>query len=141
MTEKKQSLGELLRLRIESDKENTRLKLERDAREAGEEAQENLRLVTEFFEKAKAVFSAAILDFRQPKAIQVGAGQNMNIASVLYTYQQSTQVNKAGHKYYPIWLEFANWAAENDLVPEWEYQWDTGGIESWHLLRVSPKKK
>ena len=132
------SLGDMLRQRIESDKTDKRLKMERDAREKGEKAEEALRVVTEFFEAAKVTFANAIVEDRKIKPIQVGRRENVNVASILYTYA-STQVDRAGHQYYPVWADFAKWADDNGLVAEWRYENDGVGMESWHMLSVNPK--
>lgn len=137
------SLGDILRNRLQAEKDDKLVKLEREARDAGEKAQRELRTIVEFFEDAKKVFTQNILDGVATTQIQVGKcsisrpGLNLAVESSLQTFQ-TIQVNDPHHKYFPVWDDFAIWASSNGLKPLWKFAHDGGGMASWRLLSVEP---
>jgi hypothetical protein len=131
------SLGELLRRRIESDKQAVIDEQERLAAAERAKAEIEERTIRTFFQTAQATFEADILSGIAAKPLTVGHRHNTDVASAVGIYA-SLQIDNPRHKYYKYWEEFAGWASANGLQAKWTYAHDGMGVDSWQVLSVVP---
>jgi hypothetical protein len=132
-----ESLGELLRKKLERDALEALQKNQREngAALAAKETAE--RVVRNFFTKAESQFAEEILDGRPIRPIKVGDSENIDVANVLRIYA-GPQVTHPTHEYHALWVDFARWAESQDLNPRWATDHDGVGMRSWYLLTVVP---
>jgi hypothetical protein len=137
------TLGERLKARETREEADKIAKLQRESAEAGEKALEDLHAVQEYFDRVKANIIADIMGDRPVRKITLGLrGDNSgNVASILCTYNWTSNVGDRSiaephHKYHAVWEKFEQWADSEGLDVSFQYQWDTGGMESWYELKV-----
>lgn len=121
-----------------AEKEQATLRAER---EKSEKAERDLATVARFFSDAQAQVALYIEQGKVPPRIKLGHGSAEEAAGILTLYKWNDPafwIDKVGHPYYSVWAEFQAWAHENDLVAEWHYCWDGGGMYSWMELEVTP---
>jgi hypothetical protein len=131
------SLGELLRRKMESDKQAEVDEQQHKAAAAKAKAEIQERTVRTFFQCAQTVFEADILAGRVVKPITVGHRHNIDVAEAVRIYG-TPQIDNPSHQYHQYWAEFADWAQANGLQAEWIFEHDGVGVESWQVLSVVP---
>ena len=101
----------------------------------------------QFYDMARATFTADILAGRKPAQIRVeGGSENSMVAELLRTYNKSPSERGAANPkdrdfdpYYPLWEAFHKWAADSGLDAKWVHDHDGVGMRSWYYLTVAPK--
>ena len=136
-----QSLGARLKEQREHEAAAALAEEEQKARAAQVKAQAELDIVIRFFETAKSSITQAILGGEKMPRIVLGGRSNSEVYSLLrgYSWNEAKQhIDSPQHAYHAVWAEFKQWAQENDLDVAWCYEWDGGGVESWHTLTINP---
>lgn len=110
-----------------------------------------LDLVTAFYETAKTEFEAQIRAGKSKIQIMVGSeyqgkSSHAEVEQLLLAGQYGRQmgltqiVSNPKHAYYPLWKAFSGWASKQGLDASFEYDYDGGGMSSWHHLTVKASK-
>lgn len=136
------SLGARLKARLEKEQADKVAVLEREAREKGQKALQELALVQQFFDNARTAIEQDIRAEVAVRRIVLGRGNYMEVYSLLQAYNWNNLkavIDQVRHPFYPVWERFASWADENDLKVGWRNEHDGGGMESWNVLTVCPK--
>lgn len=134
----KQTLGGRLLARINAETADPRLKLAREARESGPEAQKALDAVIAFFDAAQATFTQAIEEERDVPQIKLARAENSEVYELLNvsSWRSSPTVFDVRHKYFSLGNAFLKWCSDNDL--RHKLTWDYNDMDSWYLLSVEP---
>lgn len=132
------TLGEILAKRLEDERQDEMLKLERLAAQGGAAEQKKLREVVDFFESTKKEITESILNGIELKPITIGHPNEKNKIGNLLSSSVLDVTNK-NHLYNPVWKNFSKWAEEQKLQIEFKYAHDGVGMWSWHEIKVSPK--
>lgn len=141
------SLGARLAKNISEEDRNTREAAERKAALESAEGRANFKTIEDFFIGCEKYFTAGILAGTPTKKLLVivgtpaiGNSQNSEVYSLLRLYDSSNppKVTKPNHLYYGLWLDFVQWATQNELVAEWQYTHDGVGLLSWYHLVIKP---
>ncbi len=130
-------LGDLLLQRLQEEASNPLVKMQREAREAGNQALEDLNFVLAYFEDIKQKITFNINLGNSLPVITIGktSSEQTHINSLLKTHQWNTKPNSY---YNPIWINFVEWAKSENLFVEWTPKHDGGGRESWFELTITP---
>jgi len=135
-----QSLGVRLKAQQEKAARDKAEQDERQSQEALAAAQVKRAKVLRFFEDAKNMISDAILAGHPIPRIVLGRRGSMEVYDILEAFRWSgaALIENATHPYHQEWAAFKDWAQSNELNLSWRYEWDGGGVESWHTLQVTP---
>ncbi len=130
-------LGDLLLQRLQEEASNPLVKMQREAREAGNQALEDLNFVLAYFEDLKQKITFNINLGNSLPVITIGktSSEQTRINSLLKTHQWQTKPNSY---YNPIWIKFVEWAKSENLFVEWTPNHDGGGRDSWFELTITP---
>ena len=129
-------LGDLLLQRLQEEASNPLVKMQREAREAGNQALEDLNFVLAYFEDLKQKITFNINLGNSLPVITIGktSSEQTRINSLLKTHQWQTKPNSY---YNPIWVKFVEWANSENLFVEWTPK-HPGGRDSWFELTITP---
>jgi len=133
-----QTLGSRLQARIDAETADPRLKLAREARESGPEAQKALDTLAAFFEAAQNAFTQAIEQDRAVPQIKLARDENSDVYELLNvgSWRTSHTVFDDRHKYFAFAKVFLKWCSDNDLCHK--LVWQHNDEDSWFLLSVEP---
>lgn len=140
------SLGDMLRQKITAD-DTARQRAEAEVERQRQEKEASDRAcIQHFYDNARQTFTEQIMAGKRPTAIRVESfRQNGRVAELLKLFKKSpanegnTNPRSPDHDpYYPFWVEFRDWAAQNGLEAKWVYEYDGGGMSSWYMLTVEP---
>ena len=143
------SLGDMLRQKITADdtaKQRAEAEAERQRQE--KEAADNA-CIQHFYDDARQTFTEQIMAGKRVTPIRVESYRhNPRVADLLKLYKKSpanpgnANPRSSDHDpYYPFWVEFRDWAAQNGLEAKWVSEHDGMGVNSWYLLTVEPTPK
>lgn len=141
------TLGHLMKDYLARQEHNAVSTAARLELEKSEKAAAEFQTVLEFFKKAKAYFTKCIQDEKPLKAIGIVVGRKPTGPSeneAVYTLLQMYSSNPAGKlgtkgtRFYPLWVEMCNWAAENGLELVWREEHDGVGVHSWQVFTIKP---
>lgn len=132
------TLGQTLFDRLEAEKADGMVRLTREAREAGADAQQDLKAVLTFFEEAKAKFTDAIEQGLTVPTVLLGYSHNAAAYKALNAsaWKKDWGIDCAANQYHPVWLGFVKWCTDNDLKGAFKECYDDR--ESWWSLSVEP---
>ena len=139
------TLGERLKAREAREEADKMAKLDRESRQRGEKAMADLRAVQQYFDSAREDITEDISNDLPVREITLGkrGDDSAGVASILQTYSWNYNIHQPGrsieypqHAYYAVWEGFQQWANAEGLEVKFTYDYDGGGIESWHVLKV-----
>lgn len=127
----KLSLGAMLRQNIAN--------AEAIAEQLREEAkllqlQKDETAVRKFFYDAQQQTIATILAGDPVKPIQVGGGSFDDVAKLTNGTDARSNISMGNHRFHPIWKEFQQWAAEQELSALWMSNTNSAS----HELLITP---
>ena len=140
-------LGEILRATINAAAEATAAgDLARATATSAAQAAD-FALVRSFFEAAKQHIVSEIEGGKTKIQILLGrestvSYDNQKVESLLrngnYSDALEGLIEKPKHPFHGTWTEFKTWASDEGLAVKFKYEWDGGGVHSWHQLVAEP---
>jgi hypothetical protein len=136
------TLGQKLKEREAREAADQMVKLERIARQEGEEAQKKLKAVVDYFDSVKQRIADDIADDIPVREITLGktGDGSQEVASTLSVYswidRHAKTIESPDHPYFAVWEQFDKWAKSEDLKVSFVYNHDGYGRESWQVLHV-----
>lgn len=112
----KLSLGAMLRQNI-ANAEAIAEQLRQEAKLR--QLQEDETAVRKFFYDAQQQTIATILAGDPVEPVQVGNGRFDDVAKLTNSSDNGSDISKGNHRFHPIWKEFQQWAAEQELSALW----------------------
>jgi len=129
---------------LEADK-NTEAMAQKAAR-AGVEAARKFDLVQSFLATAKTHITTQIQAGEPTVEIFIGSNGSRSehvevgelLANKVHDAAAGEGLKRSSHPYYCLWRDFSAWASSEGLLVSFDYDYDGGGLYSWHLLRAKP---
>lgn len=147
------TLGAMLAKQQADERANNAAAMKLRTQQEGEAEQARVTQLEKFFEGFKQDVITSIQQGRKLPAYLIGQqwgkpGSNLDVEKSLMLCSQTNlqalpqnsnwRVLNSKHKYAPLWQKLDAWAKSEGLLVHLRYEWDGGGMTSWHVLTVAP---